>query len=62
VYSGVSRGNTPESGWIHLKVGIQRVLFLLEKLNGKTNAKNQRPLKEFMFSPNPFKTTTFKDI
>jgi len=31
VYSGVARvnrGNTPESGWIHLKVGIQCVLFL----------------------------------
>jgi len=31
VYSGlpcVNRGNTPESGWIHLKVGMQCVLFL----------------------------------
>jgi len=27
VYSGVNRGDTPESGWIHLKVGTQCVLF-----------------------------------
>jgi len=32
VYSGVlcvNRGDTPDSGWIHLKVGIQCVLFLV---------------------------------
>jgi len=32
VYSsvpGVNRGDTPESGWIHLNAGIQCVLFLV---------------------------------
>jgi len=27
---GVNRGDTPESGWIHLKVGIQCILFSVE--------------------------------
>jgi len=35
LYSGVprlNRGDTPESGWMHQKVGIQCVLFLVRSL------------------------------
>jgi len=66
MYSGVphvNRGDTPESGWIHLKVSIQCVIFSVGTFQEcKSGTSNQSIYVELTLNPSCTKSLRFSSI
>jgi len=70
MYSSVNSGNTAESRWIHLKVGIQYVLFLVGFLSPKLTffldkvlfSTGNKPVKSMVLQTNQFSYELFVQL